>query len=353
MKLHTIKVYDGLVKSLLFGKAVFRHDLYLTATGVPSIGCNFNLQNDFQLGLVLETLQFDPYGEKLTGEAFKAEQFYIGQLRNTFKQSETTEITSLKAIVNNILTIRCQDHRYQDYPRFQRATEFTIPDRNKMTVISYTILDQYEKIVDDWITGFELKILRNNSHLLSRNSMERAVLVSLAADNLIGNDVHGNPMNLPLADALIQDNRADAWYQVRYGTFSDMANANPAVVKRRLYESEIFGLYDDGIESYNISRDDCKPLYNMYNLHKDTILHFERHYSYLFKEINDELALNNSTQQVKTLEQSFSIAYNRIRSATYIDSPALRLIDSIENDMQDFIAAWSQHDFDVEIAMAS
>ena len=354
MKLHTLKQYDALVKTLLFGKSNLRNELYFSDTGSPSIGYNFDLQNDFELGLVLEALRFDPYGEKLSGDAFKAEQYYIKLLCNTFKQNDITDIATLQAVVNNILSIRHQDPRYQANPHFHRVQEFTIQDRAKITAICYTILEQYEKVVDNWITVFDFKMLRNNSQLLSRNSMERAVLVSLAARNIIGLDIQGNPLNLPLAEAIINDNRREAWFQIRYGTFTIEAIPDNKTIKRRYFESEMFGLYDDGVQSYNIDRETCTPLYTMYNLHKDQILHHERQFKYLIDEVNNELGLSNTAHQVKDLEQSFSIAYNSIRNTPYIATPATRLMDSIEQDMYSFIDSWSrQLEIDHEIALAS
>jgi len=354
MKLHTIKHYGSLVKTLLFGKSSFRSDLFISTSGTASIGYNFHLQNDFELGLVLEALRFDPYGEKLSGEAFNAEQYYIKLLRNAFKQYDLTDIDTLQAVVNNILSIRREDARYHTNPNFHRVQEFCIPDRSKLTSICYTILEQYEKVVDNWITVFDYQILRSNSHLLSRNSMERAVLVALAAQNIIGLDANGKPLNLPLAEAIINDNRAEAWYQIRYGTFKEGTTPPNETVKRRLFESEIFGLYDDGVESYNISRETCAPLYSMYNRHKELMLNYERQFKYAIDEINSEYGLSNSPHQVKNLEQSFSIAYNSIRSTRYIATPAARLADSFELDMDSFIDSWAlQQDIDYEIALAS
>lgn len=353
MKLHTIKQYDVLAKTLLFGNPAFRSELYLLDTGDVSIGYNFNLQSDFELGLVLEALRFDPYGEKLSGEAFKAEQYYIKLLRSTFKQNDISDIVTLQAVVNNILSIRHDDPRYQAMPNFHRVKQFSIPDRSKLSAICYTILEQYEKVVDNWITVFDYKMLRNNSHLLSRNSMERAVLVSLAARNIIGLDTQGSPLNLPLAEAIINDDRAEAWFQIRYGTFSADSMPDNVAVKRRYLESEMFGLYDDGVQSYNISREICTPLYSMYNRHKDQILHHERQFKYLIDEVNSEFGLSNTVHQVKDLEQSFSIAYNSIRNTQYIETPAARLMNSIEKDMDSFINSWShQQDIDYEIALA-
>ena len=217
--------------------------------------------------------------------------------------------------------------------------------------LCYILTKQYEKTVDDWITAFGFDILKRNSHLLSRNSKERAVLVSLAARNIIGFDEFGGPRARPLANTFIDDNRPEAWYQIRYG-LSLKTKQDSTSVKRQYLESEIFSLYDAGVDAKNIDREQCKQLYSMYNLYKEHILFFERNYNYLIPQANEDFRFTR--QSVKTLEQSFSLAYNFVRN-TPRQAPLIEsYIRCMEQDMNDLVDTWSRvDDLDHEIAIAS
>ena len=351
MKLHFIDRYDALVKTLLFGDVDFNQDLYISNGGVASIGFNFDLQNDETVDRVLEAINFDPKGKLLDGQAYVAEHYYIGLLKSAFYHSKSADLESLNTVVENILSARREDTRYELYPKFTRIEHFRFSDVSKAQALCYLLTKHYEKIVDDWITSFGFDILKHNSHLLSRNSQERAVLVSLAAQNIIGFDEFGAPRSIPLANTFIDDNRPEAWYQIRYG-LSIKNKPDAASIKRQYFHSEAFGLYDEGVNDKNIDRDQCNQLYGMYNLYKEQILFFERSYNYLIAEANEEF--KSARQQIKTLEQSFSLAYNYVRNVPRQTPLIDNYVDAMEEDMDALVDSWSRDDdLDHEIAMAS
>lgn len=351
MKLHFIDRYDALVKTLLFGNQGFQRELYINSAGITSIGFNFDLQNENTVDRILEAMNFDPQAKILDGEAYVAEQYYIGLLKSAFYHSSSADLESLKTVVENILQARRDDRRYYQYPQFSRVEQFRFSDASKAQALCYILTKKYEKVVDDWITSFGFDILRSNSHLLSRKSRERAVLVSLAARGLLGFDEFGTPLSIPLANTLIDDNRPETWYQIRYGL---LAKKKPtaASIKRQLFESEIFGLYEEGITARNISRDYCKQIYSMYNLYKEQILYFERNYNFLVAEANKQFKFEKFT--VRTLEQNFNLAYNHVRNVPHGTNLVDNYIDVMEAGMDELVDIWSQDDdLDHEIAVAS
>lgn len=351
MKLHFIDRYDALVKTLIFGDGKFQPNLYISSAGTASIGFNFDLQNEHTVDRVLEAVNFDPTGKLLTGEALEAEHYYIGLIKSAFYHSKSSDLESLITVVENILTTRREDTRYSAYPQFARNSHFRFLDQSKGHTLCYLLTKKYEKTVDDWITAFGFDILKKNSHLLSRNSEERAVLVSLAAQGLIGFDEFGTPLSIPLANALIDDNRAEAWYQVRYG-LSLKTKPDSATIKRQYFHSEVFGLYDEGVNDKNIDREQCKQIYGMYNLFKEQILFFERTYNHLIAEANEQYRATR--QHIKTLEQSFSIAYNHVRAVPSKTSLMDNYIGAMEEGMNELVETWSRpDDLDHEIAIAS
>ncbi|MCK7498080.1 MAG: hypothetical protein MZW92_50760 [Comamonadaceae bacterium] len=117
----------------------------------------------------------------------------------------------------------------------------------------------YEYTIDAWLekNGVTVK----NPGLLFPDNKERIALISLAYQGWIKLDRNGNPVGCPsLAKALANDDRAEAWYEIRYNTNRE---------GRRYSESELFGLYND-ID--NVGEDDAKAAYRMLTRHQGVIL---------------------------------------------------------------------------------
>jgi len=352
MKLHYSKNYSELVDQLVFGSRFFQHDLYIATSGYASIGYGFNLRDTFTFNCILDAAGFDVYGKKLSSQAMVAERYYIGLLRSAFTHCDGSDLNSLKVVVANILSARQVDHRYQAFAQFKRCDNITLPSKEKGIDIAFAVTKHYETMVDNWLTAFGFDILKRNSHLLSRNSNERAVLVSLAAQQLIGINSDGSPVGIPLANAFMDDDRGEAWFTIRYCLYE---NDQPDLhtIKQRLFESELFGIYDDAVDTNNIERAQCKRLYAMYNRHKEHILHFERDYNHLVSEANLERGLTGKLQ-IKTLEQSFSVAYNHIRTIPYKSPPINKFVAHAEEGLEELVDFWArQDDLEHEIALAS
>ncbi|MGD8886588.1 MAG: hypothetical protein PVF34_13265, partial [Gammaproteobacteria bacterium] len=350
------KHYDALIKRLIFGNTPFRGSLYFNNDGVPAIGFNFELNNTITINQVLKALGFDLTGRKLSGEARTAERYYMGLLHSAFNQCNGNDLESLKVVVHNIFNARLSDTRYQHVPHFIRTNAFELSSERKGVAIVCDLLKYHEQTLDNWLTVFGFDILKVNSHLLSRNTRERAALLSLVAQRQIGVDRSGEPKGLSLAHALMEDNRPEAWYQIRYG-FMDNPQTAKQAIKRRYFESELFDIYDEGTGSDNIEHAYCKKMYAMYNGHKDIILDHERRFGYLIAEANTDLGLSGK-HTIKTIEQSFSLAYNHIRNQPYASAPINNFVktysDYVEDGIEQLSKSWSQpEDLDYEIAMAS
>lgn len=106
-----------------------------------------------------------------------------------------------------------------------RAT-FSFADEAEVRTVFNVIAPRYEAQVDNWLSGVDA------------NSRERAVLFDLAYNNagvLLGNG---------LRTAISDGNRAEAFFEIRYGS-NGGASASNGIAKRRYVESHIFGLYED------------------------------------------------------------------------------------------------------------
>lgn len=129
-------------------------------------------------------------------------------------------------------------------------------------------------------------------------SKERAALVSLAYNNpaLLGGG---------LAKALVNGNRAEAWYQIRYAS-NGGDSRTPGIANRRYRESDLFGLYDAGVTSKStITEEVARQTLQMYTCHREQIIAYEAQYSpssVSSSPINSQLAFarNNLIQQYVT-----------------------------------------------------
>lgn len=74
-------------------------------------------------------------------------------------------------------------------------------------------------------------------------------------------------------DAVREENRAEAWYQLRYNCWGSRADMEGGLRKRRFAKSEVFGLYDDRA---NVSVEEAASVYAMYRTHRAEIDRVER-----------------------------------------------------------------------------
>ena len=104
------------------------------------------------------------------------------------------------------------------------------------------------------------------------NSDERAVVTSLTYNRGDGRmQTHMTGFN----DAIADGDRAETWYQVRYnarGTNND-PDVELGLRARRNMEAQIFGLYND---PQNVTSDEARSVYRMFQLHGDNIQQSER-----------------------------------------------------------------------------
>ncbi|MDH4187910.1 MAG: hypothetical protein OEV08_13030 [Nitrospira sp.] len=100
-------------------------------------------------------------------------------------------------------------------------------------------------------------------------SNERAALMSMFYNG--GPGIIGSR----LLNALQNDNRAEAWYEIRYGS-----NANGIYAPRRIAESNLFSLYDN--PGQGVSEAEAKEVLRMYTIHQPEIQDYESHFGSLF-----------------------------------------------------------------------
>ena len=86
-----------------------------------------------------------------------------------------------------------------------------------------------------------------------------------------------------LLTALENDNRAEAWFEIRYNSNGGSTRSR-GIANRRYAESDLFGLYDSG----SFTPDEAKEIMRMYTKHRPAIIEYEKDYSPTFP-ITDEI----------------------------------------------------------------
>ena len=104
-------------------------------------------------------------------------------------------------------------------------------EKNASDLLRLMLDNEYEPIVRDRLSQYGMTL---------PECKERAVLVSLAyqTPKYLGNG---------LMTAMQNDDRAEAWFEIRYNSNTEPAGIADGVAKRHYYEADLFGLYDDGV----------------------------------------------------------------------------------------------------------
>lgn len=119
------------------------------------------------------------------------------------------------------------------------------------------------------VNNFETQLDRRLGYPMAQ-SRERAALVSMAYNGGIG--LIGNS----LRDAIVNDNRAEAWFEIRYQSNGGRSQS-PGIANRRYFESDLFGLYDSGSPPI-ADADEAKEVYRMFTSHRRSIMNYEMTY---------------------------------------------------------------------------
>ena len=167
-----------------------------------------------------------------------------------------TNVTQLKTLLSSL------NAPVTEAQRAQVAALLTLPNEGVASALLQSAIDVREEAFTDFLDSHGVVI---------PNSKERAALLSMWYQNETSYfGTNTNPSNL--TQALKDGNRAEAWYQIRYRSAKNGANGG-GVVTRRYAESQVFGLYEDGVA---VTAAEARSIYRMYTDHRQTILDYEQ-----------------------------------------------------------------------------
>ena len=270
---------------------------YADSEGIPTIGVGMNLRthyvaiiNKILLNYPLTDLAKRPELEKAIET--EVNKKYPKPTGNT----QSAIDAEIRNNLNKVMAQYCGEGAI-----FSFSGELDANRNNKqIKEIFDGISGIYEDKIDDWIPELE-----------NEDSEERLVLFSLSYNTkdglttLLGND---------LKKAIETGNRPEAWYEIRY-----QSNGNEAsgIAKRRYYESQLFGLYDN-FDSNSISEEEAKSVFEMYTKHRGKIKDYDygyRHvpvYQYIDgkktkvgeRDMIEQANLDYNTNIVQTFEEA-------------------------------------------------
>ena len=229
---------------------------YNDGIGNITIGVGFNLEGSAAVrNEVLRTFGLIRNNPVLSATPPAPGQLSAQQIENNYIDQIIAAIGGMvddPSQLNSIMATRATDTRLSALGT--RRSTFTFNDAAEIRgTFDRLMTDIYEPKVNSWLSGIP-------------DSKERVALASLA-----WNQKDSNPLLASkLKAAVVNGDRAEAWYEIRYNSNSA---SQPAVIrngiaKRRYFEADTFGLYNNAAVNNDA---DAKGAFRTYTRHKTTI----------------------------------------------------------------------------------
>ena len=140
----------------------------------------------------------------------------------------------------------------------------TLPNEAAAETILATLLNQYETALDTALGG----------HNQLPDSKERIAILSLLY-TMVDPVASKISSKIPSTIAAIQnDNRAEAWYEIRYNS-NGGSSKGQGIANRRYTEADLFGLYD---EAAGVNDTQARDVYRMYTQHSAAMKDYDALY---------------------------------------------------------------------------
>lgn len=252
---------------------------YNDGADIATIGIGYNLRDDAIRALVLQQIT----GNNIPAGLDAAIESIVDA---TWSDNTTTgTIKSLNDVMSNYHSL------HSNVP-----TTFIFNNETQISNVFSQAVNTYEARVNNKVSGIP-------------ESYERIALLSIAYTN-------ANIIGPKLISAINNDNRAEAWYEIRYQS-NDPEQSQAileGIAKRRYYESEMFGLYKD---LSNVTDNEAKNVIKMSLRHEEKISEYDNNYAHKIDTATDNAnnAYNLSVLQagqVQTLEESLKYAKDHL-----------------------------------------
>jgi len=237
--------------------------VYTDHLGVATIGYGFNIKDNV-------SLRNSVYTE--LGISVSSEVDVVNKLNKAINDFNVpNDDTELKKQLDKILADRKAAMADNDPAKASAATSFQLNDTQIDNIFDAGIIP-FEDKVDVWLEGVEV------------DAGQRLALISMSWNGWVGYRREYDAVtkqyvikyNSPtLRNAVRSGNRADAWYEIRYG-FQIGQNAIVGTAKRHYIESQIFGLFSN---PKNVDNTEAQRALDVYINHLDAIKTYESRWS--------------------------------------------------------------------------
>jgi hypothetical protein len=207
-----------------------------------------------QLGLDYDYPENHPNAQPGSPEAIESD--YIRRLRVAVQGSNTTA-------VNNLMLARYRDTRLNALPELQRRESFSFNNDNEVKAVFDNL---WTSVYREDIYN-RLPSLRNDEAFKTSSEM-------MALASLVWNGGPGK-LTKELRAAIDSGNRAEAWFEIRYNSNKGYVQFRPGIAKRRYFESQMFGLYDNPA---SVGPTEAQQIYKMLQNHRSEIVAYEKNY---------------------------------------------------------------------------
>lgn len=160
------------------------------------------------------------------------------------------------------MTRRAADPLLAGLPNREPDFRFNGVNDPRIVQVFNDLADRAEGLVNAWLPGIP-------------DSNERLALLSLAYNSKVERGIP-TALGPNLRRAVTNGDRAEAWYEIRYGTNPPGPPDRPGIANRRYRESDLFGLYND---AGALTEADAKTAYRMFTRHSPAILGYEAQFS--------------------------------------------------------------------------
>ncbi len=244
----------------------------IDTVGIPTLGVGLNLRSVASRNIIFNIFGINPANPSDSGYATQL----IGVINQNWNDTPQQE-QQLRQALNNIMVTRANDN--------------TVTGGNtKRQSFAFSSRDESIQAFNQRI-GTDETVVTNRINLA--NSLERAVLVSMAFNN-------ANLLGTGLQTAINTDgDRAEAWFEIRYNSNAG-ASASTGIARRRYLESEIFGLYDQSNPpaGFRPPEADALKVFRMFNKHEIKIGNYETSYGTARAIANGDIAAINGRLNV-------------------------------------------------------
>ena len=287
--------YNQLRLNIIIGNEGLKTGIYIDSNGIQTIGAGMNLRDSQKIRSSVVTKLFE----------------HNKPIDDTKELDYRKEI---KAIVTETYPDLSDSEKTIQAAENQRKLNAIMARRSGNPSSTFTFNDDEEiiKVYDQIAETFE-KIINQKFSVSIPLSYERLALFSLAYNQptLLGTG---------LQTAIKVGNRANAWYQIRYQSNGGESRSR-GIAKRRYFESQIFGLYSEGLsdEEKDI---EYKSILKMRGDHASKIKKYDKEFGDRVQEANNDFGTSIVTTQTTKeaiKEAETYLIYTYAPSATSIN----------------------------------